>query len=92
MLIALPCQVYYLVRVFKFNMLKPAPDVEDDLALPYSTAHWAEASTDGGDIGLREGDYLDEVLEKQADMIRYLQQHNANLAQRIAAFASSSGR
>lgn len=31
----------------------------------------------------RDGEYLDDVLEKQADMIRYLQQHNANLGRRL---------
>ena len=34
-------------------------------------------------FSLRDNDYLDEVLEKQADMIRYLQQHNANLGKRL---------
>ncbi|XP_065179584.1 transmembrane protein 192-like [Sycon ciliatum] len=90
MLIALPCQVYYLVRVFKFNYSRPAPDVEEDLSLPYSTP-WVDGGTEG-DIGLREGDYLDEVLEKQADMIRYLQQHNANLARRIASSTTANPR
>lgn len=32
---------------------------------------------------LRDGEDLDELLERQADMIRYLQQHNANLGRRI---------
>ena len=31
----------------------------------------------------RDEDYLDEVLEKQADLIRYLKQHNANLGRKI---------
>ena len=31
----------------------------------------------------RDGEDLDELLERQADMIRYLQQHNANLGRRI---------
>ena len=31
----------------------------------------------------RDEDYLDEVLEKQADMIRYLKQHNSNLGKKI---------
>ncbi len=31
----------------------------------------------------RDQDCLDEVLEKQAEMIRYLQQHNSNLGKRI---------
>lgn len=31
----------------------------------------------------RDGEELDELLERQADMIRYLQQHNASLGRRI---------
>ena len=31
----------------------------------------------------REGGDMDELLEKQADMIRYLQQHSANLERRL---------
>ena len=34
-------------------------------------------------IFYRDGEDLDELLERQADMIRYLQQHNANLGRRI---------
>jgi len=34
-------------------------------------------------LPLRDGEDLDELLEHQADMIRYLQQHNANLSRRI---------
>ena len=31
----------------------------------------------------RDSECLDDVLEKQADMIRYLQHHNANLGRRL---------
>lgn len=41
---------------------------------------------------LRENDYLDEVLEKQADMIRYLQQHNANLGKRLMKLTAQQSR
>ena len=34
-------------------------------------------------VTIREGEDMDELLEKQADMIRYLQQHNANLERRL---------
>ncbi|XP_015748818.1 PREDICTED: transmembrane protein 192-like [Acropora digitifera] len=41
---------------------------------------------------LRDNDYLDEVLEKQADMIRYLQQHNANLGKRLMKLTTQQRR
>ena len=31
----------------------------------------------------RDNEGLDDILEKQAEMIRYLQQHNTNLGKRI---------
>ena len=40
----------------------------------------------------RDNDYLDEVLEKQADMIRYLQQHNANLGKRLMKLTAQQSR
>ncbi len=38
----------------------------------------------------RDGEDLDELLERQADMIRYLQQHNANLGRRILELQSQT--
>lgn len=41
-------------------------------------------------IVCRDGEDLDELLERQADMIRYLQQHNANLGRRILELQSQA--
>lgn len=41
-------------------------------------------------ISSRDGEDLDELLERQADMIRYLQQHNANLGRRILELQSQA--
>ncbi len=38
----------------------------------------------------RDGEDTDELLERQADMIRYLQQHNANLGRRILELQSQN--
>ncbi|XP_031552688.1 transmembrane protein 192-like [Actinia tenebrosa] len=73
--LCLPGIIWYLVKVIKFNKAKPQPDAEDkDVIDGFSTT--VEA-------GFRDGEYVNEVLEKQADMIRYLQQHNANLGRRL---------
>jgi len=61
-----------------FNCARQAPDViHDNYSGPESTT--ASVSV----VGFRDGEDLDELLERQADMIRYLQQHNANLGRRI---------
>ena len=37
---------------------------------------------------IRDGEDVDELLERQADMIRYLQQHTASLGRRIMELQS----
>ncbi|XP_001632982.3 transmembrane protein 192 [Nematostella vectensis] len=81
LVIMLPGIIWYLVKVIKFNKSKPAPDAEDTDFLNGFTATGLSQTT--SETGFRDGEYLDEILEKQADMIRYLQQHNANLGRRL---------
>ena len=38
----------------------------------------------------RDENYSDQVLEKQADMIRYLKQHNSQLGKRILAITAEN--
>ncbi|XP_070548551.1 transmembrane protein 192-like [Ptychodera flava] len=77
--LVMPCIVIYIVRSVRFNREKAAPDVEqDDLMAGFLQSHVQTA-----DIGFKDTDHLDDILEKQADMIRYLQQHNAHLGRRI---------
>ena len=38
----------------------------------------------------RDADYVDDILEKQADMIRYLQQHNVKLGKRLLKLSHGS--
>lgn len=78
LLFALPCLIYYIVRATMFNLAKQPPDVISD------TLTGSESPTSSVTaVGFRDGEDLDELLERQADMIRYLQQHNANLGRRI---------
>ena len=54
------------------------PDVqEEEAAVGFLPAH------SGSEIGFRDETFLDEVLEKQADMIKYLKQHNVHLGKKI---------
>jgi len=42
-----------------------------------------------GEVGYHErGTNMEELLEKQADLIRYLRDHNVNLSHRIMLLAS----
>ncbi|KAI0238300.1 transmembrane protein 192, partial [Lamellibrachia satsuma] len=74
-----PILIIYLVKTVKFNKRQPSPDVtqEDTMsAFLHSQAHTS-------DVGFRDETFLDDVLEKQADLIRYLKQHNAHLGRKI---------
>ncbi|XP_014677895.1 PREDICTED: transmembrane protein 192-like [Priapulus caudatus] len=73
------CLFVYLVQTIKFNSEKACPDVQQEELL----SHYMQSHVNSSEIGFRDDNQLDDVLEKQADMIRYLQQHNANLGKRI---------
>ncbi|XP_003972519.1 transmembrane protein 192 [Takifugu rubripes] len=72
LLVSLPCLFYYTVKVIQFNRERAPPDVsqEENPHIPSET-------------GFREGSNLEEVVEKQADLIEYLKQHNTLLSKRL---------
>ncbi|CAN9510252.1 unnamed protein product [Ophioblennius macclurei] len=77
-LVAVPCLIYYAVKVMQFNRERPAPDVnQEDLSHSYSVTNSPT------EIGFRGGSSLEEVVEKQADLIEYLKQHNTSLSKRL---------
>jgi len=76
--ILLLCLIKYLIIVMKFNKSKAIPDVHQDELLTSYIQSYAPTN----EIGFRDEDYIDEVLEKQADMIRYLKQHSNNLSRK----------
>lgn len=84
-LITLPCLAYYIVRAVSFNYARLPPDVIQET---YSGPESPTTSVTA--VGFRDGEDLDELLERQADMIRYLQQHNANLGRRILELQAQS--
>lgn len=89
--LCVPGILWYLVKVLKFNRRRPVPDAEDaDFANNYYFNNGG--STTLSITGYRDNDYLDDVLEKQADMIRYLQQHNANLGKRLMTLTAQQRR
>lgn len=76
-LVALVVLTFYLARVVKFNRKKALPDVtQEELMTSFVNSQSCV------DVGYRNENYIDEVMEKQADMIRYLRTHAENLARR----------
>ncbi|XP_057698989.1 transmembrane protein 192 isoform X2 [Corythoichthys intestinalis] len=73
LLVALPCLIYYTVKVMMFNAERAPPDVSRE-------ERWHRPPTE---TGFREGSCLEEVVEKQADLIEYLKQHNGLLSKRL---------
>jgi hypothetical protein len=84
MIISIPCLVYYIGQTCWFNYRKFPPDVIQETS-SIANSPTATLTTVGF---VRDGEDLDELLERQADMIRYLQQHNASLGRKIMELQS----
>lgn len=86
LVIIVPAYINYIKRVMRFNQLRPLPDVTRDEWLSSFTQ---DSYSGMGEIGYHErGTNMEELLEKQADLIRYLRDHNINLSHRIMLLAS----
>ncbi|XP_023655193.2 transmembrane protein 192 isoform X1 [Paramormyrops kingsleyae] len=89
LLFSIPCLLAYTVKVVNFNKEKPSPDVcQEERMHAYS----GPGSIIDTETGFREGSNLDEVVEKQADLIEYLKQHNSLLSKRILSLTSQQIR
>ncbi|XP_075866868.1 transmembrane protein 192 isoform X2 [Microcebus murinus] len=83
LLCSLTCLLIYTVKIRRFNKAKPQPDVLEEekiYAYPRNTT---------SETGFRTLSRLEEVVEKQADIIVYLKRHNALLSKRLLALTSS---
>nr|XP_046271062.1 transmembrane protein 192 isoform X2 [Scatophagus argus] len=78
LLVALPCLLYYTVKVMQFNRERAAPDVNQE-----EHSHNFSITSLPTETGFREGSSLEEVVEKQADLIEYLKQRNILLSKRL---------
>lgn len=77
--ICLVAKMIYFSSIRQFNRLKRMPDVyNNDIRGGLDTE-----MHNAPEIGFSDTDGLDDVLEKQSEMIQYLQQHNTNLSKRI---------
>lgn len=85
-MVIVPVYVNYIKRVMRFNRLRPLPDVKREEWLSSFTQ---DSYASSGEIGYHHrGSNLEELLEKQADLIRYLRDHNVKLSHRIMILAS----
>ncbi|XP_044045561.1 transmembrane protein 192 [Siniperca chuatsi] len=78
LLVSVPCLLHYTVKVMQFNRERAAPDVSQE---EYS--HNFSITSVPTETGFREGSSLEEVVDKQADLIEYLKQHNTLLSKRL---------
>lgn len=69
-------ELLILVLSIRFNQQRPRPDaIHDDLLSTFITPETA-----ANEIGFRDESYRENVLEKQADMIRYLRERHDQLS------------
>ncbi|XP_051559675.1 transmembrane protein 192 isoform X1 [Myxocyprinus asiaticus] len=86
LLLSVICLLRYAVHVVKFNSKKPHPDVNEE-----ERSHGC--STDvHTETGFRDGSSLEELVEKQADLIDYLKQHNSHLSKSILSLTGQQSR
>ncbi|MBN3295458.1 TM192 protein, partial [Amia calva] len=84
-----PVLLFYAVKVMKFNKQKPGPDIsQEDRSLTSSD----NRNHIHSETGFRDGSSLEDVVEKQADLIEYLKQHNTLLSKRILTLTSQQIR
>lgn len=87
-LVALPFLVKYLGMTISFHKNKCRPDIQhDELLLSY-----IQSQSSGGELGFRDGSFLEDIVEKQADMIRYLKKYNAFLGRKILTLSVELNR
>ncbi|XP_013876148.1 transmembrane protein 192 isoform X2 [Austrofundulus limnaeus] len=78
LLVAASFLICYTVKVVQFNKERAAPDVsQEDLS------HTNSVTASPAETGFRGPTNLEEVVEKQADLIEYLKQHNTLLSKRL---------
>ncbi|XP_006010385.1 transmembrane protein 192 [Latimeria chalumnae] len=81
--------IIYIVKIKKFNKEQPDPDVnQEEKMFTYPISR----SGGNSEIGFRDGSSLEEIVEKQADLVEYLRQHNALLSKRLLALTSQQIR
>ncbi|XP_018577051.1 transmembrane protein 192 isoform X2 [Anoplophora glabripennis] len=72
--------ISYMLKVSNFNKIRPPPDVQKE----EWTACTSPENFSQNEIGYKQlGDKVYDFLEKQADLIRHLKEHNARLGEKL---------
>ncbi|XP_053559774.1 transmembrane protein 192 [Bombina bombina] len=79
LIISLVFVTIYTVRIQRFNSTMPSPDIIEEEKIHAYERHV------NPEIGFRERASLEDVVEKQGDVIEYLQHHNALLSKQLLA-------
>lgn len=86
LMVIVPVYINYIKRVRRFNRMKPPADVTRE---EWLTSFTHDSYAGNNEIGYHQKDSnLTELLEKQADLIRYLRDHNVKLSHRMMHLAS----
>ncbi|KAG7204089.1 hypothetical protein KM043_001940 [Ampulex compressa] len=85
-MIIIPTYIKYIKQVLMFNRMRPPSDVT---RVEWLSSFTQDSYAGSGEVGYhRRGSNLEELLEKQADLIRYLKDHNVKLNQKMMFLAS----
>lgn len=68
----------------KFNVSRKSPDINKEMDRPVFLPSQLK------DLGYKDSSYVNNVLENQADMIRYLQERNQKLTQKLFELTEKS--
>jgi hypothetical protein len=82
--VCLAASLMYMIGLSRFNKRRDLPDVHRELL---SRAGGASLSESANEKGVEMGD----TLEKQADIIRFMKQHNDSLSRRIRHLTDQVG-
>jgi len=77
-----PALILLLLKTIKFNQAKAPPDAAEDL-LPAFEVSTNKKISGTLETGYNEEEHLDDMMEKQGDMIKYLKHQKKALSERI---------
>ncbi|XP_048415598.1 transmembrane protein 192 isoform X3 [Stegostoma tigrinum] len=84
----LPLLIHSAVKIIKFNQLKPCPDIQEE----ERRHRYPNLTNVLSETGFRDGSNLENLVEKQADLIDYLKMHNVELSKRLLTLISQQVR
>ncbi|XP_041039481.1 transmembrane protein 192 isoform X1 [Carcharodon carcharias] len=82
------CLIIYTAKIIKFNQMEPCPDIQEE----ERRQRCPNLINVLSETGFRDGSNLENLVEKQADLIDYLKMHNVNLSKRLLALISQQVR